>query len=133
MPARQSTSIANPSHFKPQAIDHKEVHPLGGILFLDAATGVIVDTDHKLLDLLGTTYTALVGKAIWDVPFFQGLSFDQEVVIGTDVMRPIRFEHLTLQSKDGKLIPVDLLAHMFRRTGSAVIILNFFDRTGRLE
>ena len=129
MPATKCTR-ANSALQVRQACTNSEEDPSRDcILMLDAATGKILDLNRNLLELLGANPRSLVGKSLWDVPCFKGLAFDQNIVIGNDFMQPVRFDHLTILTKNGHLVPVDLFAHLFRNEGSAVIMINFCDRS----
>lgn len=72
-----------------------------GILILDAETGMVVDVNPFLVQLLGYSYEQFVGKAIWDLGFFRDVVANQDKFIDLQQQEYVRYENLPLETALG--------------------------------
>ncbi len=92
-----------------------------GILFLDAATGMIKDANQYLINMLGFSSEELKTKKLWDVGAFKNIKASKEAF---DVLREdeyVRFDNLPLKTKNGSLIQVEFIGNVYLVNGKKVI------------
>ena len=80
-----------------------------GILIIDADTGRIIDVNPFLENLLGYVRQDFIGKKIWEFGSFRDIRASRSAF--EDLKRDgyIRYEHLPLQSKNGRCIEVEFI------------------------
>jgi PAS domain S-box-containing protein len=102
-----------------------------GILILDAETGIVVDVNPFLLDLLGYPYENFVGKAIWDLGFFKDIVANQKHFEELQRKEYIRYEDKPLETDDGRRIDVEFVSNVYLVNHKKVIQCNIRDITQR--
>ena len=104
-----------------------------GILILDAETGMVVDANPFLLQLLGYAYDALCGQYIWDLGGFKDIAASREAFKTLQDNEYIRYEDLPLETLNGQPIDVEFVSNVYLVDGSKVIQCNIRDITARKE
>jgi PAS domain S-box-containing protein len=104
-----------------------------GILLLDFQTGMILDVNKFLIDLLGYSKEEFLSKHIWDVGAFKDISSLKENFGTLQSKGYVRFENLPLQTKDGKHINVEFVANAYKGALETVIQCNIRDITDRVK
>lgn len=102
-----------------------------GILILDANTGMIVDVNPFLIELLGITFDEIYGKFIWELSPFQDI-FSSLIALETLQSKEyIRYEHLPLKASSGKTIDVEFISNVYLVNEVKVIQCNIRDISDR--
>ncbi len=104
-----------------------------GILILDAETGVVVDVNPFLLDLLGYPYENFVGKAIWDLGFFKDIVANQDNFAELQSNEYIRYDDKPLETATGQRVDVEFVSNVYLVDHKKVIQCNIRDITGRKQ
>jgi len=104
-----------------------------GILILDAETGMIVDVNPFLIELLGYSHDMFLGKSIWDIGFFKDIFSNEENFLELKQKEYIRYEDLPLETADGKKINVEFVSNVYLVNQQKVIQCNIRDITERKQ
>ena len=102
-----------------------------GILILDAVTGMVVDVNPFLVNLLGFSHEQFLGKAIWELGFFRDVVANEDKFAELRAKEYVRYEHLPLETKDGRKIEVEFVSNVYLVDGEKVIQCNIRDVTER--
>ncbi len=102
-----------------------------GILILDAETGSVVDVNPFLLQLLGYSYDALIGRYIWEIGVFKDIAASKEAFKILQDNEYIRYEDLPLEAFDGRPIAVEFVSNVYLVDHRKVIQCNIRDITAR--
>ncbi len=92
-----------------------------GILILDGYSLEITDANLFLMELLGYTRGELVGKEIWEIGLFEDMDASQKIFRAVQDVGYARYEHLPLQTKEGKTREVEFIASLYLEDGNKVI------------
>lgn len=102
-----------------------------GILILDHATRKIIEANPFMVELLGYSRDELLGKELWEI----GLVKDEKTSIAAfralQETGYIRYEHLPLETKDGKRREVEFISNSYEENGHQVIQCDIRDITNR--
>ena len=104
-----------------------------GILILDAVTGAITDVNPFLIKMLGYSREEFVEKKLWEVGAFKDVEASQQAFEALQKNEYIRYEHLPLRAKNGKLIDVEFVSNVYLVGGERVIQCNIRDITERKQ
>ncbi len=102
-----------------------------GILILDADTGVIVDVNLFLIEMLGFSHEEFCGKTLWELGFFKDIVSNKENFLELQEKGYIRYEDLPLETTDGRKIEVEFVSHVYLVDHHKVIQCNIRDITER--
>jgi PAS domain S-box-containing protein len=102
-----------------------------GILILDAETGMIVDVNPFLVELLGFSHEQFVGKAIWEIGPFKDITSNKDKFIELQRQEYVRYEDLPLETADGRRIEVEFVSNVYTVDHQKVIQCNIRDITER--
>lgn len=102
-----------------------------GILILDAETGMIVDVNPFLIELLGYTHDEFLGKAIWDIGLFKDVFANEHKFLELQETKYIRYEDLPLKTANGEKVYVEFVSNVYDVNGEEVIQCNIRDITKR--
>jgi PAS domain S-box-containing protein len=102
-----------------------------GILILDAETGLIVDVNPFLMDMLGLSHDALVGKRIWELGSFKDTIANQDNFTELQQKGYIRYDDMPLETANGRRIDVEFVSNIYLVNGHEVIQCNIRDITAR--
>jgi len=100
-----------------------------GILILDAETGIVVDVNPFLLDLLDYPFEEFVGKAIWELGFFKDIVASQDSFAELQRKKYIRYENKPLQDSAGRRHEVEVISNVYLANNRKVIQCNIRDNT----
>jgi diguanylate cyclase (GGDEF)-like protein/PAS domain S-box-containing protein len=104
-----------------------------GILILDAETGAITDVNPFLIKMLGYSREEFVEKKLWEVGAFKDIKASQEAFEALQKYEYIRYEHLPLRTKNGRLVDVEFVSNVYLVGGEKVIQCNIRDITERKQ
>jgi PAS domain S-box-containing protein len=102
-----------------------------GIIILDAETGMIVDVNPFLLEMLGFTHEAFLQKYIWDIGFFKNVIATKDNFLELQQKEYIRYENLPLETSSGKKVQVEFISNVYLVNNKKVIQCNIRDITER--
>jgi PAS domain S-box-containing protein len=102
-----------------------------GILILDAETGVIVDVNPFLVEMLGSSHEAICGKALWELGSFRDIAENKANFMELRQKGYIRYEDLPLETADGRRIEVESVSNIYPVDHRKVIQCNIRDITER--
>ncbi len=102
-----------------------------GILFLDAATGRVVDANPFIIELLGYSADEFQGKELWEIGMFRDKSANQKAVKVLQAERYLRIGNLRLESKRGGVVEVEIVANAYQEGEHRVMQCNIRDVTER--
>ena len=102
-----------------------------GILLLDAKTGVIIDVNPFLEDMLGFPRVELMGKTLWEIGSFRDISASQRAFQELQRKEYIRYENLPLQTRAGEQRQVEFVSNVYSASGTRVIQCNIREITER--
>lgn len=102
-----------------------------GILILDASSGMILDVNPFLIELLGYSREVFLGKKIWELGFFKDIAANEAKFEELLAREYVRYEDLPLKSADGRRIAVEFVSNVYLESGHKVIQCNIRDITER--
>jgi PAS domain S-box-containing protein len=102
-----------------------------GILILDAETGMIVDVNPFLIELLGISRKAFLDKKVWELGFLKDLAANEDKFAELQAQEQIRYEDLPLETASGRPIAVEFVSNVYLVNGRRVIQCNIRDITER--
>ncbi len=102
-----------------------------GVLLLDAETGQITDVNPYLKDILGYSHGEFLGKKLWEIGAFKDIQSIKMAFLELQKKKYIRYDHLPLESKDGKHIDVEFVSNIYWVDHQEVIQCNIRDITKR--
>ncbi|MCX6272375.1 MAG: PAS domain S-box protein [Bacteroidetes bacterium] len=98
-----------------------------GILILDAETGMIMDVNPFLIELLGYSKPDFMAKAIWEIGFFKDVVANYEKFIELQNSEYVRYEDLPLETAFGEKINVEFVSNVYLVNNRKVIQCNIRD------
>ena len=107
-----------------------------GILILDADTGMVVDVNPYLVELLGFSREAFLEKKIWELGFFKDIVANQDNFAELRQQEYIRYEDKPLETANGSRIDVEFVSNVYLVNGRKVIqcnIRNIMERKAAVE
>ncbi len=102
-----------------------------GILILDAETGMVVDANPFITELLGYSLQDCLGKHIWDLGFMRNITANKEKFMELQRQDYVRYEDLPLETAQGKKINVEFVSNVYLVSNARVIQCNVRDITKR--
>jgi len=102
-----------------------------GILILDAETGMILDANPYLLNLLGYSHERLLGKQVWELGFLNNIIANKEKFLELQKKNYVRFEDMLLDASDGRQIEAEFVTNSYEVDHLQVIQCNIRDITAR--
>lgn len=104
-----------------------------GILILDAQSGVVVDVNPFLTELLGYPSEDFVGRPVYELTFLGDLAAQKEKFLELQEKDYVRQESVPLRTADGRVIHVELVSSVYLVDGHKVVQSNIRDVTARKE
>ena len=104
-----------------------------GILILDAGTGQIADVNPFLLEMLGYSHDEFLDKKLWEIGPFRDIRESRSLFIELQGKGYVRYEHLPLETKDGRPIDVEFVSNTYLVNNKQVIQCNIRDITERKQ
>jgi PAS domain S-box-containing protein len=104
-----------------------------GILILDADTGVVVDVNPFLVEMLGFSHEVFLGKEIWELGFFKDIAANKAKFLELQRKDHIRYENLPMETADGRSIDVEFVGNVYQMEHRRVYQCNIRDITERKQ
>ena len=102
-----------------------------GILILDTESGRITDANPFMSELLGYSHEHFLGKELWEIGLFSDKAANEAAVRTLQDDGYIRYEHLPLETNEGRRVEVEVVANAYREDHHKVIQCNIRDITER--
>ena len=102
-----------------------------GILILDAETGMVVDANPFIMELLGYTLEDCLGKHIWDLRSLENVAASKEKFLELQQQDYVRYEDIPLETAQGKIVHVEFVSNVYLVDNIRVIQCNIRDITRR--
>jgi PAS domain S-box-containing protein len=100
-----------------------------GVLILEASTGIILDVNPYLIELLGYPREEFTGKKIWNLAVFQKLVANRAAFALFANKDPADRERIKLETRDGRPIEAEYTCHGYRVKDQKLTQFNFQDIT----
>ncbi len=100
-----------------------------GILIIDADTGRITDVNPFLVDLLGYSREEFIDKALWHFGPFKDIRSSKAAFQKLRDNGIIRYEHLPLETKDGRRVEVEFISNVYLVDRTRMIQCNIRDNS----
>jgi formate hydrogenlyase transcriptional activator len=104
-----------------------------GILLLDADSGQILDVNPFLLKMLGYSHKDFLGKKLWEIGSFSDTAASKLHFSELQAKGYVRYEHLPLETSDGRLIDVEFVSNVYLVDQEKIIQCNVRDITLRKQ
>jgi PAS domain S-box-containing protein len=92
-----------------------------GILILDAKTGLILEVNPFLINMLGRSSEEFVGKSLWELGFLKDIITDKAKFVELQRNEYLRYEDLPLHTADGRLVNVEFVSQVFEVDNQKII------------
>lgn len=102
-----------------------------GILLLNADTGEIEDANPYMVEMLGYSLEAFIGRQLWEIGPFRNAGISIAAFDELKEKRYIRYENMPLQAVDGREVDVEFVSNVYASDHSEVIQCNIRDITAR--
>jgi PAS domain S-box-containing protein len=102
-----------------------------GILILDAETGLVVDVNPYLVELLGFSRAEFLGKRVWELGPLRNVVAARDAFSELQARDYLRYEDLPLQTRDGRSVDVEFVSNAYLVDNKKVIQCNIRDITER--
>ena len=104
-----------------------------GILILEAETGIVVDVNPYLSELLGYAKDSMLGKSIWELGFIKDIIASKANFAELKQKEYIRYDDKPLEASDGRKVDVEFVSNVYLVQNVKVIQCNIRDITERKE
>lgn len=104
-----------------------------GILILNAETGMIVDVNPFLINLLGISHEKLLGKRLWELGSFKNIVANKAKFTDLQTQKYVRYDDLPLEAADGRQIAVEFVSNVYLEKQTMVIQCNIRDISARKQ
>jgi PAS domain S-box-containing protein len=104
-----------------------------GIFILDAESGKIVDVNPFLVALIGYSRADLLERCLWEIGVFKDVAASKEAFAELQTQDYVRYEHLPLETRDGRKIAVEFVSNVYLVDGGRVVQCNVRDITARKQ
>ena len=104
-----------------------------GMLIVDAESGEITDANPHLETLFGYRREELVGRKVWEIDPLCGIPDPESVLARIRKREMERFPDLTVKSKSGRAIHVEVVGNTYLEGARAQIQFNIRDITERRQ
>jgi PAS domain S-box-containing protein len=102
-----------------------------GILILHGDSGKIVDVNPYLIEMLCYPLEELLGKELWEIGTFQDIAASKAAFMELQAHDYVRYDDLPLQSSEGKVTHVEVVANGYIEDEHRVVQCNIRDITER--
>ncbi|HLZ44292.1 MAG TPA: PAS domain S-box protein, partial [Gemmatimonadales bacterium] len=103
-----------------------------GILVLDAETGVVVDVNPAICELLGYEQNEIVEQPLWSIPAFKNAAATRQQFRDLTRQPHLRYDDLPLETKDGQIRHVEIVSTLFAADSKQLVQCIVHDITARI-
>jgi PAS domain S-box-containing protein len=98
-----------------------------GILILDAQTGMVVDVNPFMIEMLGYTREHFFDKTVWELGFLKDVIPNKAHFVELQEKEYIRYEDMPLETADGQRVNVEFVSNVYLVNHHKVIQCNIRD------
>src|ERR1700676_2541175 len=102
-----------------------------GILILDGHSGLIIDVNPFLVDLLDYSREEFIGKTLWDIGPFRNIEASKAAFQELQDKEYIRCQNLPLFNRGGRFVNVEFVSNVYGVNGNRVLQCNIRHITAR--
>ncbi len=102
-----------------------------GILILNSDTGLIIDVNPFLIEMLGFSYEEFLGKKIWELGLLKDIIANKDAFLELQRKGFVRYEGLPLKTTAGLRLEVEFVSNVYEVDHKKVIQCNIRDITER--
>ena len=102
-----------------------------GLLLLDAATGIAIDVNAFVIELLGFPEEKLLGKKLWELDFVKDIPESQNALKQVTEKSYIRYDELELLTSVKRRVKVEFFSITYSVNNDKVIQCHLWDITER--
>jgi two-component system NtrC family sensor kinase len=102
-----------------------------GILILNGNSGKIIDVNPYLTEMLSYSKEELLGKELWQIGTVKDIGGSKAASLRLQTQGYVRYEDLPLESSEGTLTQVEVVANSYLEGASRVVQCNIRDITER--
>jgi len=102
-----------------------------GILILDADSGLVVDVNPFLIEMLDYSKEEFLGKELWELGAFKDVETSKKSFVELQSVGFIRYDNLPLLTKNGKHKSVEFVSNVYLVDQVRIIQCNVRDITDR--
>lgn len=102
-----------------------------GILILNAETGIVIDVNPFLTEMIGYSHEQFTGKAIWELGFLKDVIANREKFLELQQREYVRYENLPLETANGHRREVEFVSNVYQEGSLSVVQCNIRDITER--
>ncbi|XDD51044.1 PAS domain S-box protein [Leptospira sp. WS92.C1] len=104
-----------------------------GIIILNAETGMIVDVNPFLIEMLGYSKDQFLEKNIWDICAFKNIEYSKQLFKELQEKEYVRYEDLPLETYKGDQVHVEFVSNVYLVDREKVIQCNIRDISDRMQ
>jgi len=104
-----------------------------GIIILDSDSGIIIDVNPFLIEMLGFSKEEFLNKYIWDIGIFKNIVESKEKFLELQQKGYIRYENLPLETFDRREVDVEFVSNVYSVNSHKVIQCNIRNITDRVK
>jgi diguanylate cyclase (GGDEF)-like protein/PAS domain S-box-containing protein len=104
-----------------------------GILVLDAETGVVIDANARMYELLGYAQAEVLDHALWSIGAFKNAATTKNHFRDLLNEAHVRYDDLPLETKDGQIKHVELVSTVFLADNKPLVQCIVRDVTDRIK
>jgi PAS domain S-box-containing protein len=102
-----------------------------GILILDAETGMVLDANHFMFEMLGYSHEEFLKKYVWELGFLKNIVANKDKFLELQQKGYVRYEDLPLKNAQGGMVRVEFVSNVYQVSDTKVIQCNIRDITER--
>ena len=106
----------------------------GGILILHAGTGIILDINPYLINMLEYTKEEFIGKELWELNPFKDIVKSNITFNELQEKEYIRYDNIPLETKNGRKMECEFISNVYLEGDQKIIQCNIRDNSsGNLD
>jgi len=102
-----------------------------GVLLVDGKTGLILDVNPYLTDMLGYSKGQILNKHLWKIGTFKNVVQSKRSFVELCKKKYVRYEDLPLETKSGEQMPVEFVANEYSVGSESIIQCSIRDISAR--
>ncbi|MBF0292958.1 MAG: PAS domain S-box protein [Nitrospinae bacterium] len=104
-----------------------------GIMILEGKTGMILDVNPFMIELLGYSHEEFIGKKIWELGFLKDIIANEDNFTKLRIEKYLRYDNLPMETFDGQRIEVEFTSVVYLVDHSDLIQCTIRDITKRKD
>jgi two-component system, chemotaxis family, CheB/CheR fusion protein len=104
-----------------------------GILILNSETGMIMDVNPYLVEMLGYSHDQFIEKSIWEIGSLKDIVANKDKFLELQKKEFVRYENLPLETAKGIKINVEFVSNVYLVNGKKVMQCIIRDISDRIE